>query len=84
MSAALQVFCNSCLLFGLQSAPRSYSICVGELHRVMREIGGELSTYLLDDKLGTAPTLAQACFRCLAGVKLFAAAGKLSRVSAFI
>lgn len=41
----------------------------------MRERDGELGSFLLDDKLGAAHTLSEACYRCLTGVLLFSAAG---------
>jgi hypothetical protein len=70
-----RVYCWTCLPFGLQSACRTYSIVMGELHRLERELGGGLLSFVLDDKLGAARSLPEACFRCLAGIKMLTAAG---------
>lgn len=70
-----RVYCWTCLPFGLQSACRTYSIVMGELHRLEREIGGGLLSFVIDDKLGAARTLWEACYRCLTGVMMMGAAG---------
>jgi hypothetical protein len=70
-----KVCCWTCLPFGLQSACRTYSITLGELHRLEREVGGGLLSFVIDDKLGAARTVPEACFRSLTGVMMMAAAG---------
>ncbi len=59
--SCLQVLCKTCLPFG---PPNLQHMRGGELHRVLREVGGQLCSYLVGDKLGTAPTLEQPLYAC--------------------
>lgn len=47
---------------------------MGEAHQLEREAGGLLS-FVIDDKMGAARSLEEACYRCLTGVMMMAALG---------
>lgn len=69
-----QVYCYPYLVFGLQSACRTYTILMQEVYRVMR-LHGEEMTFLIDDKLGAARTQQQAKYQAFTTAVMMTALG---------